>query len=66
MIVVQNPNTGEILAMASKPSFDLDDSNINTKQLKNPVPKSMMLNMRIASMINLADVRFINLGSDPT
>jgi len=42
------------------------DFKMYTKQLRNPVGKENMLNIRTISMINFADLRFINLASDPT
>ncbi len=39
---------------------------IFVKQNRRPVDKNMLCNIRIASMLNMSDLRFINLGSDPT
>lgn len=47
------------------PSLFSDNFTIYTKQLRNPVTKSTMLNIRTVGLINFADLRFINLGSDP-
>jgi hypothetical protein len=39
--------------------------NIYVKQLRKPVDKNTLMNMRSASMLNYTDVRFINYASDP-
>jgi hypothetical protein len=49
-----------------EPSLMDDAIQIYSKQHRKPLTKQHMLNMRLASMINLADMKFINLGSDPT
>lgn len=36
------------------------------KQLRKPVTKQTLINIRIASLLNLADLRFINFASDAT
>ncbi len=43
-----------------------DDLPIYIKQLRKPINKDVLCNMRIISMMNLADLKFINLASDPT
>lgn len=45
--------------------FD-DDLVIHVKQLRKPVGKEVLCNIRLASMLNLSDLRFISLASDPT
>lgn len=43
-----------------------DALQINIKQLRKSVDRNILCNIRIGSMINLTDLRFINLASDPT
>jgi hypothetical protein len=43
-----------------------DDVIIYIKQLRKPLTKDVLCNMRVISMMNLADLKFINLASDPT
>lgn len=43
-----------------------DDIIIYIKQLRKPLTKDVLCNMRVISMMNLADLKFINLASDPT
>ncbi len=47
------------------PSKISPELQIIVKQLRKPVDKKIMSNIRIASLINLSDVRFINFASDP-
>ncbi len=39
---------------------------ILVKQLRKPMTKQMLINLRVAGMINFSDVKFINFASDPT
>jgi len=48
------------------PTLLPENIEFNVKQLRQPVKRDMLCNIRIASLLNLSDVRFINLGSDPT
>ncbi len=43
-----------------------DNIKFYVKQIRKPVGKNTLCAMRIFSMLNLSDVRFINLASDPT
>jgi len=45
-------------------SFD-KDFKMYVKQLRKPITKNHMLNIRLASVINLASLEFINYGSNP-
>ena len=40
-----------------------EDLNIVIKQLRRPVSKKMMCNMRIADLLNTTDFKFISLGT---
>lgn len=42
------------------------DLTIYVKQLRKPVTRNVILNLRIAGMLNLSDLKFINIASDPT
>lgn len=46
-----------------EPSHFDDDCSIVIKQLRNPVTKQMIVNMRIASLLNATDFKFIALGT---
>lgn len=48
------------------PKLLSDGFNMNVKQLRNPITKNMLCNIRIASLLNFSDFKFINLASDPT
>lgn len=39
---------------------------IHVKQLRKPISKNILCNIRIASMLNVSDLKFISLASDPT
>lgn len=43
-----------------------DQQNIVVKQLRKPMTKSMLKNMRIATALNFTNVKFINFASDPS
>jgi hypothetical protein len=48
------------------PTLLPENLEFHVKQLRQPVKRDALCNMRVASLLNLSDVRFINLGSDPT
>ncbi len=48
------------------PSLIPATTEIYVKQLRKPVNRDIMCNIRIASLLNFTDLRFINLASDPT
>lgn len=48
------------------PTIMPDNLSLYVKQMRKPMTKSMLCNIRIVGMLNLADLRFINLASDPT
>lgn len=42
-----------------------DEYQIFVKQLRKPIGKEELQNIRIATLINVADVKFISFASDP-
>ncbi len=43
-----------------------DTQHIFVKQLRQPMTKSMLQNMRVATIMNMANLKFINFASDPS
>lgn len=48
------------------PTMLSPDFKMYVKQLRSPITKNTLCNIRVSAMLNMADLRFINLGSDPT